>query len=715
MSAVQVTYGQGSVSTMGVGLLNRLPADSRTAQTAAHARHVELDARRERDEMRYVLDSMGIGFWDWDIPSLEVWYSSYVHELLGYTGEDAARMVNIFRQLIHPEDEEHTEAAQNAILYGGEDDYRAEFRVRHKEGHWVWIEAIGRVVVRAADGTALRLAGMFNGIDQRKREQSDAAFLNRLTQALLETNNATAIKRVAIRMLGQHLGADRVSFGRLNGTASIIVDMDWLGADIPPLSGEWKATAWAPTVTYITTHRKHIVVRDVQNDTIITDAETREQFAKTQTAAGIAVPLIIEDDVRAMLIVSHGSPRNWQDHEIELVKAVAMRLWDSVLRARAEDASRANRALLKLALRMAKLGAREMNLATGIVTTSDNFYNVIGHPDAADMSVDEYMSHVHPEDREALWAEVLRSRTERGDGMIQSEHRVITADENIRHISMIAQYFIPAGPEGENRAYSAAIVQDITEARERELATSEARLQLMKHSRLSAMGIMASTLAHELNQPLATAANYLSIIEALTLQEPDKAATDVKEFVGRALAKVLEAGQTIRRVRNFAADGVVQVASHALRDLVFRALSSLFGRAGKDDVAIINAVDKAINVRVDPLMVEHAIVNVVRNAVDALAGQQGARVHIDAQTDGDMVRLTIADNGPGMSEAVAANLFVPFVTGKVDGTGLGLAISRTMIEANGGKIIVKEHGPKGTLFCICLPVADTTTEQQEGN
>lgn len=714
MSAFHGTYGQGSVSTAGVGLLNRLPANSRTAKTAAHARHVELDARRERDEMRYVLDSIGIGFWDWDVPSLEVWYSSYVQELLGYTRDDAGQMVNIFRELIHPDDEEHTEAAQNAILYGEEDSYRAEFRVRHKQGHWVWIEAIGRVVVRAQDGTALRLAGTFNGIDARRQEQADSAFLNALTQELLEQTDPDAIKRIAIRRLGQYLAADRVSFGRLNSQReSLIVDMDWLGADVPPLAGEWSANNCKPTITYILDHHTHVVVRDAAEDPIINDDDTRDLFASTETQAAIAIPLIISGKVHGLLLITQATPRNWQDHEIHLAQSVATRLWDSVLRARAVERSKADKNLLKLALRMAKLTARERDPHTGAVRTSDNFFAVMGHPDVEWMSTDEYVSHVHPEDRERFVDNVLKPEGLRGSGTVSDEYRIISADEQIRYIAMLAEYFVPSGKVGERAAHSAAIFQDVTEHKERELETGRARDQLLKQSRLSAMGVMASTLAHELNQPLATAANYLSLVEALTIEDPAKASVDLKEYLARALSKVLEAGEIIRRVRSYTAEGEVKRSPHSLRDLVFRGLSSLFGRAGADEIAIINAVAKEVMVEVDALMIEHAFVNVVRNAVDALKGTANPRIHISAVRSGSTFKLLIADNGPGMSAEVAANLFSPFVTAKSDGTGLGLPICRTMVEANGGKIALHAMGPEGTTFCICLPAAQTSEHQGE--
>lgn len=700
------------VATDAMGFLNRLPANSRTAHATAHVRDLREEARRERDEMRHVLSSMGIGFWDWDIAGLEIWYSAHVYELLGYDPEDVRAFPNVFRELIHPEDEAAADAAQNVILDGVEDNYRSEFRVRHKQGHWVWIEAIGRVVVRAPDSTALRLAGMFSCIDARRREQANGAFVNRVMETLFAQEDADAIMRTAIRMLGQYLGADRVSLGRLNvQNESMVIDMDWLGADVPQLVGEWRATEFKPTIDFMVKHRSRIVVHDTDTDPKISE-ETRRLFAKTKTRAAVAEPLILGENIVALLVITQSVPRRWQDDELALIKTIGMRLWNSVLRARAQERSRADKALLDMALNMAKLGAREKDYATGAITTSDNFLHVLGHPDATDLSWEEYLAHVHPEDRDMVRANFMRARWERGDEAIMREHRFITADETIRHMALTAKYHGPPDDRGKSNGYSAVIVQDITEFREKELAAESARDQLMKQSRLSAMGIMASTIAHELNQPLATAANYLAIIQTLTAQGAPVPA-QIQDYVGRALDKVLQSGQIIRRVRNFAADGELQTSAHALRELVFKAVSSLFGRAGADRIAIINTVAKNVMVEVEPLLVEHALANVIRNAADALEGRTDGRIRVSAQVKGDHVELLIADNGPGMTEEVAASIFSPFVTTKKRGTGLGMPICRTMVEACGGKITLRESGPAGTIFCICLPAPDTDKNKEE--
>lgn len=697
-----------------VGFINRLPANSGTANTIAHVRDLQVDARRERDEMRRGLDSLGIGFWDWDIPSLEVWYSSHIYDLLGYDRDDPVWHANIFHGMIHPDDLDAAEASLDAVIYRGEETYRAEFRVPHKDGHWVWIEAVARVVLRAADGTALRMTGRFAGIDQRKQEQADAAFLDALTSALLPLHDATDIQNCALARLGGHLGVDRISFGCFDTQRRMVFRTNWTRDGRPPLGGSWPSHIVADALRVTLRNGGQLSIADVTQDTRTCAADKVAIFRETGTNAFVATPLIISGKVEALLLVCQSTPRDWKPHELALIDTVGRRLWDAVLRARAIERSEADKALLALALRLAKIGAREKNYSTGEITESENFYEVIGHPNASMMSVDEYLSHVHPEDRDLVNATLVRRRKERGDEVCTLEHRIITADEQIRHIILTAKYHGPVSIDGTPSGYSSVFVHDATAQRERELAADNANSQLLKQSRLSAMGVMASTLAHELNQPLATAANYLSLIQSLTESGGRTKAKETNTYIGRALTKVLEAGEIIGRIRSFTADGEVSAAPHGLRDLVFRALSSLFGRAGSAEIAIINAVPKAIMVQVEPLLVEHAISNVVRNAVDAMAEQTGGRLLITAVPGADTISLEIADNGPGIRADMADNIFSPFVTNKAQGTGLGLAISRTMVEAIGGKILLKRHAPGDTAFCLTLPRAATPEHDVEG-
>ena len=224
------------------------------------------------------------------------------------------------------------------------------------------------------------------------------------------------------------------------------------------------------------------------------------------------------------------------------------------------------------------------------------------------------------------------------------------------------------------------------------------------------MGVMASTLAHELNQPLTVAANYLAMIENGFETRPDQ----VKMYAQRAAEKVLEAGKTIRSVRNYAADGAVSRRPEKLHSLVTTSLSAMFDLGRASDISITNDVAEDLTVLVDARMIEHAISNIVRNAWEVLGDRPDGRIEISAHRAGEMIDLHIADNGPGMYDDVAVNLFSPFITTKAKGTGLGLPLCRTMVEANGGKISLIRQDARGALFSITLPCADTAQPIQQG-
>jgi C4-dicarboxylate-specific signal transduction histidine kinase len=141
----------------------------------------------------------------------------------------------------------------------------------------------------------------------------------------------------------------------------------------------------------------------------------------------------------------------------------------------------------------------------------------------------------------------------------------------------------------------------------------------------------------------------------------------------------------------------------------------VFGIPGQaHSTIVLNDVPEDITVQVDARMIEHAISNIVRNAVDALADRPEGRIQITAHRAGEMIDLHIADNGPGMDDDIAVNLFSPFITTKEKGTGLGLPLCRTMVEANGGKISLIRHDARGALFSITLPCADTAQSIQQG-
>jgi two-component system sensor kinase FixL len=230
------------------------------------------------------------------------------------------------------------------------------------------------------------------------------------------------------------------------------------------------------------------------------------------------------------------------------------------------------------------------------------------------------------------------------------------------------------------------------------LDTQEARL------RLAATTSMASTLVHEVNQPLAAAANYLAA-GARRLRGLGDGHEDVLAMIDHASQETLKAGEIIRRTRNFVVNGRISGGRENLRTMIERAILML-GEARRDDLDIYTAVPLDLFVKADRIQIEQLLANLLLNACEALAGRDDGRIEIDAvRADGEIV-IGIADNGPGLSAAALAHLFEPLFTTRPTGTGLGLAVAAVIAEAHGGRVRAENRTGGGALLQVALPAAD---------
>ncbi len=685
------------------------PAPSVVPQVRGTLTNADLkpEARAERDELHSVLNTLDAGFWDWDIPTSRIWYSDYILTLAGYDPKDVTSAEAFFKSGVHPDEAPALARTVQAVVDGKIEGFRGEFRYRHKGGHWLWFESSGQAVIRSETGVALRIFGQVTCIDDLKQQQADASFLVDLMDTLHQKSDAAEIEQIAVQRLGEYLAADRVRIAHLDlARRKLIVTQEWKTPQQPPMLGEWQMAQSEQALRAAIRTEAYSVSNDVTRDAHITEPEMIAFYKTVSSAAFVVIPLAADEDSHTTFVVSQAKPRTWLPREVLLIKNVGERLWETILRAAAEAKRAESQALLRFALRAAKMSARRLNLNTGEVLLSENFRNMLDDDVANDMPALDYAARVHPDDRERVTTAVEDIQI----GRRESVHRYIATDGSMRHIAAYIRY--DEGPDGAvpSPRLASTILRDVSKKREAEIEAEQTRLQLLKHSRLSAMGVMASTLAHELNQPLTVAANYLAMIELGFETRRDQ----VKHFAARAAEKVLEAGIIIRNVRNYAADGAVSRRPEKLHSLVTTSLSAMFDLGRVSGVSITNDVAEDLTVLVDARMIEHAISNIVRNAVDALADRPEGHIQITAHRAGEMIDLHIADNGPGMDDDIATSLFSPFITTKEKGTGLGLPLCRTMVEANGGKISLIRHDARGAVFSITLPCADTAQPIQQG-
>ncbi len=256
-------------------------------------------------------------------------------------------------------------------------------------------------------------------------------------------------------------------------------------------------------------------------------------------------------------------------------------------------------------------------------------------------------------------------------------------------------------------------VRDLTERQQTLARLQELQENLLHVSRLRSMGQMAAALSHELNQPLTAVTNYLNAAQRLLDQAPPDLAR-VRQALGLAAQQSLRSGEIIRRLRAFVSRGAVARRAEPVARLIEEAVALALVGSRHRGVEVRLAVPADIPaVIADRVQVQQVLLNLIRNAVEAMEGRDTKRLIISVESADGMVTISVADTGPGLSEDMRDRLFQPFVTTKEDGMGIGLSVCRTIIEAHGGRIVADVNPDGGTVFRFTLPIAapgtDTTT------
>jgi len=264
-------------------------------------------------------------------------------------------------------------------------------------------------------------------------------------------------------------------------------------------------------------------------------------------------------------------------------------------------------------------------------------------------------------------------------------------------------------------------IVDITEgkAADAALRESERRLQelhaeLLHVSRLSAMGQMAAMVAHELNQPLTAISNYMEAAAALLDRGGDIPVARLRGAMSRAGEQAIRAGQIIQQLRGFVSHGDSEKRIEAVSPLVREAaeLAVLGTRQKGIAIRVEDNLEDAV-ILVDKIQIQQVLLNLLRNALEAVAEREHREVVLVAETQQGMIRIGVVDNGPGLPEDVKARLFQPFVSTKKTGMGMGLSICHNIVTAHDGRLWAEANPAGGTIFRLTLP-AVPSADQSNG-
>lgn len=257
------------------------------------------------------------------------------------------------------------------------------------------------------------------------------------------------------------------------------------------------------------------------------------------------------------------------------------------------------------------------------------------------------------------------------------------------------------------RSYFTGFVRDLTEREESAARLQEVQTELARLARLNEMGEMASTLAHELNQPLSAIANYVHGSARLLQDWEGEKAERLRDALKEAGQQSLRAGQIIRHLREFVTKGETEQTPQNLRQLIEEAGAlALVGSREKGVRSVFEFASGTDLVLVDRVQIQQVMTNLMRNAVEAMKDTPYKELRVQIKPQERDVAVVVEDSGPGIAEEIAAELFKPFTTTKAGGMGVGLSISKRIIEAHGGQMTASRSVLGGASFSFTLPIYD---------
>jgi signal transduction histidine kinase/CheY-like chemotaxis protein len=370
-------------------------------------------------------------------------------------------------------------------------------------------------------------------------------------------------------------------------------------------------------------------------------------------------------------------------------------------RKKAEEALHRSEMYLAEAEQLSHTGSFGWNVSTGETYWSDGTYRIFDCEPTTTPSVQLVIDRTHPDDRTHLQQIIDRAVMEGGDFIV--EHRLLMADGSVKYIQAVAHRLAGEDPE---RLVFVGAVSDITERKRAEEERERLRqleADLAHMNRVSMMGELTASLAHEIKQPLAAANIAANACMRWLCRDPP----DEKEACAAAsamVAAVTRAAGIIDRVRSLYGRGTPQREVVELNEIVREMTVLLADAADRHSISIRTELDPGLpRTTADRVQLQQVLMNLMLNGIEAMREAGGELTIASTRVEPDQLLIAVSDSGIGLPDDKAERIFDAFFTTKPQGTGMGLSISRRIIESHGGRLWASPNTGRGAIFQFTLP------------